>query len=808
MPLPSPFTLLLWAQQAPPGPAPAAAPVTPPPAVPAVLQWLYAWGEPAIMVPSLLGAIMVWLKIVGLFCLLAWVLSWVVAAIKEPALKRNRAFDIAALAALGLALVTSLLRVLEANNRIRPVSIGTVPLVLALAALAGLVVFLWLELQLWGSIRRLGRGGDLATLGALHLALALGFVVAAILLSYDPAFAPKKIETIHAIVTTGARLGGTYMGLVVLVHVVLGLLPELFALRLRRIYSIAWHTWVESFRRMWAPWVAVIVFGVILAFTSWFLKPPRDAELGRQFVTALSLLSLVLLLLTVGILAPISLPNDIRQQTIYTVVSKPVRRLELIWGRMLGLMGLVTLLLVIFGGISLVYIDRMVNGAIAEEVRLADREKQANHLELERVHREAAEQLRTRMSARLPVKGFLTFVDSKGHLKKMGIDVGQELEYRSFIEGATPSRAIWQYGPAFRDPFAPTRIVARPLEVSHFLRPDSIEGLQDRIETLRQSALQAQAAQGKATQAKELGRATSDLGASQAEIKRLESEVDKLLKREQTLRAGGKAREAAQLHSRPLRLEMTFNVYRTTKGELGEPVYASIDVINSVTGQKYQNVFSIREYYNNRLPVPSKVLVGSGGRIRIEIGCLTPNQYLGMAESDLFVLADQGGFEVNFMKGLFGIWLQAMVLTAIGVWAGTFLSWPVALLTTLGFFIGGWIGFTFLQQFALQGLQGLVGGGPFESLIRLLSHDNQVSDLAPTLAVVVAKTFDSIVMPVMSRLVYVVPNFAALDVSNIVSDGFAVTWDLILTNFLLAVAYALPFSIAGYFILKNREVAA
>ena len=55
----------------------------------------------------------------------------------------------------------------------------------------------------------------------------------------------------------------------------------------------------------------------------------------------------------------------------------------------------------------------------------------------------------------------------------------------------------------------------------------------------------------------------------------------------------------------------------------------------------------------------------------------TPNQYLGMSTEDLYVLARQGRFWDNYLRGLFGIWLQAMVLTAIGVFAGTFLSWPV-----------------------------------------------------------------------------------------------------------------------------------
>ncbi len=52
----------------------------------------------------------------------------------------------------------------------------------------------------------------------------------------------------------------------------------------------------------------------------------------------------------VTLLTRLSLPTDIQQQTIYTVVSKPVRRIELIWGRMLGFMTIVTFLVLVFGG--------------------------------------------------------------------------------------------------------------------------------------------------------------------------------------------------------------------------------------------------------------------------------------------------------------------------------------------------------------------------------------------------------------------------------------------------------------------------
>jgi hypothetical protein len=176
-----------------------------------------------------------------------------------------------------------------------------------------------------------------------------------------------------------------------------------------------------------------------------------------------------------------------------------------------------------------------------------------------------------------------------------------------------------------------------------------------------------------------------------------------------------------------------------------------------------------------------------------------------MAESDLYLLSSSGNFGFNYMKGLFGVWLQAMVLTAIGVFAGTFLSWPVALLTTIFFFVSGQLAFAFLVDFSRQ---AILGGGPFESLIRIVSHDNQMTELAPTAAVVLAKTLDSLTMPVMSMIVYLVPNFQALDVSNLVADGFMVSWRVMISNLLLAIGYALPFSFAGYLILKNREVAA
>lgn len=779
--------------------------------VPPWLQWLFVWGDPGFTDGRWFGAPITWMKVVGLFCLIGWILARVVSATRIRGILPYRRPGLAVLGTgLILGLFSTVIQVLDQTGRLKlgdpgGNSAGMIPGWVAV----GLLV-LWVEALLWSVTRKLGEAGDLLVLVGIHLALGLGIAVG-YLIQKTGGVEPNW----PLVLTSGARMGATYMGLVVLARVAALLLRELFAVRFRRLYSIGWLTWTEAFRRMWAPWVVVIVFGVILAFTDWFLAPPRPAELGRLYVSTLALLSSMLLTAMVAILVPISLPNDIRQQTIYTVVSKPVRRMELIWGRILGFMALVTLLLLIFGGISLIYLERNVGGTI-NAARAAARRAEAGGKEtFARQYNEQADQLETRMSARVPIKGVLTFIDSKGNARRKGIDVGQELETRSFVEGASPSMAIWQYG-VVPNPFDPERLLDRRIPVDRLLRRGTIEERANRLALLNDDLGDARArqqapdlkAKDAAALSAEIKRLRSEIELLQAEVSRLQDEEIRLraLAAKDKARAGELYEEARALHSPPIPMEMTFSVYRTTKGVLGEPVHASVVVRNPRPDiAPHRDFLPIHEYYTDRVFLPSKMLVGSKGYLTVEVQCLSPNQYLGMAESDMYLLARQGRFWDNYLRGLFGIWLQAMILTAIGVFAGSFLSWPVALVTTLAFFVAGQTAFSFLQVIAMHTLQG---GGPFESLIRLLSHDNLQTELAPTLGVIVAKTCDSLVMPILSRLVYIVPNFGALDVSNTVADGFAVTWPVVGRNLLLALGYVVPFSVAGCFILKNREVAA
>lgn len=813
----SPF--LLWAQQAPmpEGAAPTPAPVE----LPSWLQWLLVWGDPRLTdARTLIGPFLTWAKVVGLVALVSWIVYSVIRALRDStgkSLGRNAIF-VGTL--FGLLVVSVLIQVLERLERLKLGSIGSVPISGALTALIGLVLLAWVERVLWRNARRTGEGGgSVPLLVGLHLALLGGLLVAFKL----PAQLVQNLSGLpgwQGAVTEGLTIGSTFAGLVVLVYATVQIFREVSKLRWRRIYTIAWHTVVEAFRRMWAPWVVLALFLVVLAFTHWFLGGTRVAELAKVFVGTLTVVLSLLLTLMILILAPISIPNDIRQQTIYTVVTKPVRRLELIWGRLVGYMALVTVLLLLFGGVSLFYLERVVRSQIPASRARAQAALEAGRVDEAKMLVEQANQLETRMSARVPMFGSLTFTDSKGVRRAKGIDVGMEQFARSHIEGATPSMATWRFG-VVEDPMRPGVTLDRRLPVDKLLQPGTLEYLENEVVLLQddRARLQAGGGPGKQTQA-EIRRVNEELRRSEERLKSLEAELATKQQKEKDLQAQlaklDRTKNAAEvatisselraLHSPPIPIEMTFNIYRTTKGELGQAVRASVVVSNpSGKVEKNRQLFEIHEYYTIRKSFPARMLVGSRGNLSIDVQCVTPAQYLGMAEDDLYVLAAEGPFWANFLRGLTGLWLQALVLISIGLFAGTFLSWPVALLLTLAFYLAGQVAIGFLQQY-VGGL--IAGGGPFESLIRLLSHNNQVSELDPTLGVVLAKTGDSIVMPVLSRLSYLIPNLSALDTSNKVALGYAVDNGLLFGHLLMGLGYAIPFTIAAYLILKKREVAA
>ena len=144
------------------------------------------FGEPAFTQRGLFGSFIVWFKVVSLFCLLGWVVSWLTTAFKQRLLAKGSWLDIAALVALLGGLATVLFRVLEHTERIPVIRVGPTSVVGLLGLACLLTVFFWVEVGLWRAIRGYGAGADLAVLVGIHAALALGLVVGFLILKRQP----------------------------------------------------------------------------------------------------------------------------------------------------------------------------------------------------------------------------------------------------------------------------------------------------------------------------------------------------------------------------------------------------------------------------------------------------------------------------------------------------------------------------------------------------------------------------------------------------------------------------------------------
>ena len=143
-----------------------------------------------------------------------------------------------------------------------------------------------------------------------------------------------------------------------------------------------------------------------------------------------------------------------------------------------------------------------------------------------------------------------------------------------------------------------------------------------------------------------------------------------------------------------------------------------------------------------------------------------------------------------------------LLVIGLGVMFSTFLSGPVAMLATLGALLGG-----FFNDFMLRLATGQTfGGGPFESIIRILTQQNMTSQIEPGLRTTVAQTLDQAAEVALRGMAAILPDFGRFSFAEYVASGFNISGDTVLTFTCRALAFVLPVLVAGYLCLKNREV--
>ncbi len=551
----------------------------------------------------------------------------------------------------------------------------------------------------------------------------------------------------------------------------------------RRLWAIARLAFQESVRRR-----VLVVFGVfivILLFGGWYLDPNSDHP-ARLYLSFVMTASNYLVLLLAVFLSAFSLPQDIKNKTIFTVVTKPVRAWEIVVGRILGFVGIGTLMLALMGVFSFFFVQRGLRhehtvdpGTLVTEAvpRHAQREPQetrktgetsrdARHRHAFLIepqdrfvvvpYREHTHDVVTRpeddprglyrlgpakglLLARVPVIGHLRYLDASGQ-PSQGINVGYEWKYRKYIEGATLAAAVWRFDRLSPADFPDHLPVEMTLRVFRTYTGDIERGLSATIELVRPAPLGPDG---------------------------------------QPVAADGGLRS----------VPITFEVRDQEIYQRNIP--RKIDVVDAEGNERQGDLF--------------KDLVDpQTGELEIWIRCLDPEQYLGMAPADLYLRAADRPFAANFLKGFVSIWFQMLVVTSFGVAFSTFLSGSVAMVATLGAMVMG-----FFKGFVFDVATGeMPGGGPLESLVRLLKQANQLAELEPGIGTWIMRRIDAVLMQVIETVSYAMPDCGRFNTSNFVAFGFDVPVDLMAQHATIALAYVLVVSVAGYFFFKAREIAA
>jgi hypothetical protein len=269
-------------------------------------------------------------------------------------------------------------------------------------------------------------------------------------------------------------------------------------------------------------------------------------------------------------------------------------------------------------------------------------------------------------------------------------------------------------------------------------------------------------------------------------------------------------------------------VFRTYKGDIEKGIAGSVRVRNPVSQvQSDPFYFTAKEFTIDSLLIPRALTATSAdggtrqvdlfrdivadGRVEVILQCLEPAQYYGVAQADFYLRAGSGSFVFNYLKSCLGIWFSMLVTTAMGVMFSTFLAGPVALLATLAVIMIGQFREFIARLFESQvtGDATIVpGGGPIESLYRIVTQTSITLELDPTPAVQAMKTLDTFLLAPMRLGAAVFPSLGALGTGDFLAGGFDIPFDLVAEHGMEALGYLVAFFLAGAACLRAREVAS
>jgi ABC-type transport system involved in multi-copper enzyme maturation permease subunit len=549
-------------------------------------------------------------------------------------------------------------------------------------------------------------------------------------------------------------------------HVVVNGVSELFRTSPRRVWAIARLSVKESIRRRVI--VAIAIYAVILLFSGWFLQTGYR-EPGKLFFSVVLMATTYLVLLIGLLISTFSLPNDFRSKTIYTVVTKPVRAGDIVLGRILGFTIVGTMLLTVMGVLSALFVWRMLD-----------------HTHTVRV--DTLENVYDSDGKTIGKKGRTTTNQSHYHEVEIYPDGSGLALSTNEHEHAITSRE--RGGEPYYEVSSPRGLMRA--RVPHY----------GKLRFLDRKGIEVP--RGISVGSEWTYRSFIEGGTPAAAVWTFSGINESILRKDED--------------GAVLPIELIVRVFRTYKGNIEAGIQGSVQLRNPDAKDIKSDLwtFTAKDASINTFDWPRKLsdanrkdidllddLVTKDGRLEVLVQCLDNAQYYGFAQPDAYVRQPDGAPLWNFVKAHVSIWVQMVLVITIGVTCSTLVNGPVAMMFTLAFITLG-----FFRQFFIDVAIGKqVGGGPLESLYRLITQMNQMSPLPENLGTELIQAVDLVLKKGMQSLSFVLPDFRSLNTVDYVSYGFNIPVNHLLQDLTVCLAYIAGLFVMGYFFLRTREVA-
>ncbi len=514
-------------------------------------------------------------------------------------------------------------------------------------------------------------------------------------------------------------------------------------------------------------WVFLLVL-LPYAFRNIWMANVKPSDEIRALIDVTNIVLAVLILVPAVLLASFyGIPNDIKNLNIYTTASKPIERYELVLGRFVGYVALMTLVLLGLAGINLVLIE---NTNVSPQARAET------------------------YKARVPVRGKLEFASLEAQYRRdkqefTGENVGREFDYRRYIAGHPYSaqRAIWHFDRLPSSLLRPPgdRIpVEFTFDIYRMTKGEQNRGVIVNFRVVTHQALQRPPRPNEA-------------GEWHWRDEQREREYQRAVEQ---LRAQGINPDGA-VPGTPAweavnQLAERFGFFEVRGKEVFDFMVMGIEIPAGIVRNAMQGEPPIIRGRDGReRPAP---------RLSIYVKCESPGQMLGMAEPDLYLLEAEQPFAWNYLKSMVGYWCWLCIVIGVAVACGTYLSSVLSLLATAVIFVFGF----FPDHLKDVAYGRNIGGGPVESMFRLVQAQQPTTPISESVAARAVTLLDRFNAWLLRRVQNVIPDMESFNWSQFVAEGFNVHTQYLVVNLLTTFGYLLAWGILAYYLIKTREVGA